>query len=313
MKYSAEEDQVIRAMYPTNPGTKVAETLGRDVKSVQNRARLLGVPGKDIWRPNEIAALRAAYTSLDGPIALNMLEKLLGRFRSNICRKARALGLTNQHRTKSEDHRRQDSENTKKWIQERGHPRGALGMKHTDETKAVIASKSRLMWADPNSKLNTPEMAQRRSDAMSARQASGQLRNGFTRCAGGRREDVGDMYFRSSWEANYARYLNWRKARGDLATWEYEPKTFTFDKIKRGTRSYTPDFLVCFMGGRHEWHEVKGWMDPASVTRLKRMAEFFPEEKVLVIGDQWFKMARRSGIASMLPNWETGARKCRNR
>src|SRR3972149_9721027 len=39
----------------------------------------------------------------------------------------------------------------------------------------------------------------------------------------GRRADLG-MFFRSAWEANVARYLNFLKTHGSVKGWEYEPK-----------------------------------------------------------------------------------------
>ncbi len=59
----------------------------------------------------------------------------------------------------------------------------------------------------------------------------------------GRAPDLGDTYFRSRWERNWARYLNFLVQHGEITGWEYEPKTFWFHKIKRGTRSYKPDFI----------------------------------------------------------------------
>ncbi|MCV6900732.1 DUF1064 domain-containing protein, partial [Escherichia coli] len=88
-------------------------------------------------------------------------------------------------------------------------------------------------------------------------------------------------FFRSSWEANYARYLNWLIAQGEIAKWEFECQTFVFHGITRGVISYTPDFKVYSKDGSHEWHEVKGWMDAKSKAKLKRMAKFYPAEKVV--------------------------------
>ena len=56
------------------------------------------------------------------------------------------------------------------------------------------------------------------------------------RGSGGRRDDLDGLFVRSSWEANYARYLNWLVKLGEIKGWEYEADTFAFDKIKRGTR-----------------------------------------------------------------------------
>lgn len=121
---------------------------------------------------------------------------------------------------------------------------------------------------------------------------------------GGKREDLGGRYFRSTWEANYARYLNFLLDHGDLLGWEYEPKTFRFPGIERGAFEYRPDFLVKKQTGA-EWHEVKGWMDPKSKTRLKRMAKYFPAEKVVVIDATWFRRANDQ-LAALIPGWERG-------
>ena len=92
-----------------------------------------------------------------------------------------------------------------------------------------------------------------------------------------------DFFFRSKWEANYALYLNFLIKQGQIKSWEYEPQIFYFLKIKRGTRSYTPDFKVWVSGAIYEWHEVKGYMDAASNTKLKRMALYYPAEHIKLI------------------------------
>jgi hypothetical protein len=122
---------------------------------------------------------------------------------------------------------------------------------------------------------------------------------------GGRRDDLGGRYFRSRWEANYARFLNFRQARGEISGWEYEPKEFEFPGVKRGCMRYKPDFRVILLDGSHVWHEVKGWMDAKSGTRMKRMAKFFPEEEVVIIDAPWFKSAGKL-LSGVVPGWEFG-------
>lgn len=179
-------------------------------------------------------------------------------------------------------------------------------MKHTEETRAVLSERSKAMWRNPESKINSQESAQKRSDLMLRRIVDGKMNaGGYSRTRGGKRDDLGGLYFRSAWEANYARYLNFLVSKGEIAGWAFEPKTFEFEKIKRGTRAYTPDFRVDLVGGGHEWHEVKGWMDDKSKTRLARFARYFPAEKLIVIDQSWFKSASKT-IARMLPNWEGG-------
>lgn len=116
---------------------------------------------------------------------------------------------------------------------------------------------------------------------------------------------IGDKraYFRSAWEANFARYLEWLRQTGQIQNWEHEPQTFWFDKIKRGTRSYLPDFRVIELGGNHTYYEVKGWMDPKSKTKLKRMALYHPEIKLILIDAKSYRgMAATMG--GLIPGWE---------
>ena len=119
---------------------------------------------------------------------------------------------------------------------------------------------------------------------------------------GGVRADLG-FYVRSAWEANYARMLNWRKERGEVVRWEYEPETFEFP-IKRGNRSYIPDFKVWYPDGHYEWHEVKGYMDAASKTKLKRFAKYYPNEKLVLIDSKMYRAMARV-LSGIIPNWET--------
>lgn len=97
-----------------------------------------------------------------------------------------------------------------------------------------------------------------------------------------------DNYYRSRWEANYARYLQLLKENGEIGEWEHEPDTFWFHAIKRGVRSYLPDFKVTHNNGDIVYHEVKGWYDKRSKTKLKRMAKYYPDVKLEVIDKDFF-------------------------
>jgi hypothetical protein len=268
------------------------------------------------WTEDEVALLVSHYSQQ--VVMLELLASKIGRDKANICRKARALGLTDVRRPKKlqlsinynpppstqEESAKRRSESQMARIRRDGHPRFMLGRKHSETSKLAMAEASREMWADPSSKVNTPEQTQRRSDEMYRRIKSGKMRRGYSRGLMGRRSDLGDQHFRSSWEANYARFLNWRITRGEVLSWEFEKHRFEFEAIRFGTRSYLPDFKVVMPDGKHEWHEVKGWMDRKSATKLKRMAKYFPEEKVVVIGADWFRAAKRSGLSAMVGGWE---------
>jgi len=103
---------------------------------------------------------------------------------------------------------------------------------------------------------------------------------------------VGDkepIFFRSSWEYYYAIFLAKLKQEGKIIDWKHEPKVFWFENIKRGVRSYLPDFCITHLNGSEEWAEVKGYFDTKSKTKMKRMAKYYPEVNIRLIGSEWFK------------------------
>ncbi len=122
------------------------------------------------------------------------------------------------------------------------------------------------------------------------------------------------IYFRSKWEANYACYLEWLRSRGEIASWLYEPTTFWFIEpktvgkrrlkgIKRGTNSYKPDFLVTERSGTARYEEIKGWFDPQSKTKLKRMALYYPEVRVILISKSAYQAIARQ-VRGIVPGWQ---------
>lgn len=128
--------------------------------------------------------------------------------------------------------------------------------------------------------------------------------SGKARSHGGKRSDINGIYFRSSWEANYARYLNWLISNGEIVSWEFEAETFEFSKIKRGSKFYTPDFKIVNQDRSVEFHEIKGYMDPKSITKIKRMGRYFPKIKLVVIDSDSYKKLSRD-VRKMIPNWES--------
>ena len=109
-------------------------------------------------------------------------------------------------------------------------------------------------------------------------------------------------YFRSKWEANYARHLEFCKKHELIIDWLHEPHTFWFEGIKRGVCSYLPDFKVIMEGGHH-WVEVKGYMDARSKTKIKRLKKYYPDEKIIVIDSMWFKK-NNAKMAALCSGWE---------
>ena len=104
------------------------------------------------------------------------------------------------------------------------------------------------------------------------------------------------MFFRSKWEVNYALYLVFLVKQKQIKRWTYEEDTFIFEKIKLGTRSYTPDFKIYNNDKSIEYHEVKGWMTPKSKTQIKRMAKYYPDIKLIIIDkDVYMDMKKKLG------------------
>lgn len=92
------------------------------------------------------------------------------------------------------------------------------------------------------------------------------------------------LYFRSQRERRHAEMLELQRRAGTIASWEHEPHRFWFDGVRAGVTSYLPDFRVVYPDGRVEYHEVKGWMDPRSITALRRMQRYHPDVRIVLFG-----------------------------
>lgn len=245
--------------------------------------------------------------------SLKRLAGLMGRPKANISRYARQLGLTNRNRPKPYLEKLKTLKPKQRTIpgfqsaglwQTNIHPKGMLGKTHSPEYRKAISERMKAQWADPNSILNSELFKLNRSDSMTFRRANNPPTNPYSRAKRGRRSDLGGKFFKSRWEANFARYLNFLKASGNILSWEYEPIRFDFEKIKRGTRSYLPDFAVMDkVDSEPYFYEVKGWMDKKSATRLKRMGLYHPKVRLIIIGAKEYKEIEIK-LGKVIPNWE---------
>lgn len=128
------------------------------------------------------------------------------------------------------------------------------------------------------------------------------IRNRYSCIKAGKRSDLNNQYFRSTWEANFARYLNLLQCCGNIYKWEYEADEFAFP-IKRGTRFYIPDFKVWDTpDSKPYYYEVKGFMDKKSQTKLKRMAKYYPDVKIIVVDNRQYKAIAKKSY--LIPGWE---------
>lgn len=140
-------------------------------------------------------------------------------------------------------------------------------------------------------KTHSKEVKEAQSKRMALRLRKG-IHNKRSICC--KRANMNNQFFRSSWEANYARYLDYNNIK-----WEYEPKTFTFP-LDRGTTRYTPDF---YLPETNVWVEVKGYMDKKSQIKVVRFRKYYPQEKlVLICGGEYRDLDRK--YRHIIPNWE---------
>lgn len=101
------------------------------------------------------------------------------------------------------------------------------------------------------------------------------------------------MFFRSKWEVNIALYLDFLIKQKQIKSWTYEKKVFIFDKIKFGIRSYRPDFEIINNDDNWEYWEVKGYMDARSKTKIKRMAKYYPDIKLIIIDSEIYQEIKK--------------------
>lgn len=111
----------------------------------------------------------------------------------------------------------------------------------------------------------------------------------FSRCKGGFREDLG-MYFRSSWEANYARYLNYQGI-----SWTYESETF---ELEPGV-TYTPDFVL----SNQSYVEIKGWLTEKAKNKLRLFKEQYPHASLELVQRKKYR-ALYATYSTIIPFWE---------
>ena len=311
--------QQLKVFYATgHEVSEISKALDRTEGSIRNKAWRLGITNPKDYSDEEIQYIKDNYNSYN----LREIAKHIGREGNyqNVCRKARELGLDRTAKKKeSTDHFKDESghwhkngwirrtaeqkankisTSMKEWHASNEHPKGMTGKTHTEKYKGELSKRVKKYW-----QVVTPEQLEvRRVKMVMTKIANDTLspqknqKNPYSRARGGKRADLNNIYFRSGWEANMARYYNFAGIK-----WVFEPKTFYFKDIKRGCVSYTPDF---YLPDDDRWVEVKGWMDDKSKTKLKRFAKYFPDEykKLEVITKSEYKEFEK--WSKLIPGWE---------
>lgn len=169
--------------------------------------------------------------------------------------------------------------------------------KKSDERLLSISQKIK-EW---NKNHMTSEMRHKISQTLKNKYAAGMP---IPQSKGGKRPDL-NMYFRSTWEANYARILNYENA-----DWSYESQRFSLlDNLGDIVAVYTPDFFT------DKWIEIKGHAKAADDwdcecsrcdrDKLKMLlfSEQYSNEEIEIIGKKEYRSLCVK-YASVISNWE---------
>jgi hypothetical protein len=286
-RWSSQECQFLTENYPQKGLKWCAENLNRVDASIRSQASKLGL------RLDKTSEFFLEFQA-------RAAQSKVGRKRPGHSQFMKNHRLENEF-VLTDSGRKSISDHAKKRIQEKGHPKGATGLVHTQEAKEKMSASSKKMWA------NMSESEKDKRSMVSSLNARKSLAKGVIGTASWKaawREIGGTRkFYRSRWEANYARYLEWMKKQGQIKSWEHEPKTFWFEGIKRGCLSYLPDFRVIDFYGNETYHEVKGWMDDRSKTKIKRMAKYHPDVILIVIEAKQYKAIEKSAT-KFIQGWE---------
>jgi len=290
-------EQLLEAYNRLGSVWKVAPEFGICGQSVWERLKKLGVVDKDRWTEQQLNILRQAYSdSTSNTLHINQLVNIIGKTKTSISGKAKRMGLTtNRNRKRDKTMRLAMSKRTKERIKNNGHPRGSY--KPNGEHSRVCPNCNILFKIHPSSNQRYCSII----CGHNRKQVNGH--QGYSKT--GKRQDLNNQYFRSRWEANYARYLNYLINNDEpIIKWEYEPQRFIFDQVKSKPFFYTPDFCIFFADDHIEYHEVKGWDYSNGQIARKRFAQYFPHLTLVLINQSWFNSITQQGIDKLIDNWE---------
>ena len=179
----------------------------------------------------EKAVITDWYLKHPNVLELDELSRLIGRPKTTISRCAKELGLTISNRPLSDAAIQKGNRTRERYLSseeyirfvkpaqiellsyyaKNKHPRGMAGKHHNDSAKMRISKAVTMRW-ERMGDTEKREFIARRKAACAEKGMFRTTENSYSRCHGGFRGDIGH-YFRSSWEANYARFLNFLDIR----------------------------------------------------------------------------------------------------
>lgn len=106
----------------------------------------------------------------------------------------------------------------------------------------------------------------------------------------GYREDLKE-YFRSTWEANFARILKFENEY-----YEYEKYSFFLEKGSR----YIPDF---YLPQEDVFVEIKGYWNERGKNKVLRFKKQYPDKLLIIVGEKTYDYLKNS-YQKIILNWE---------
>jgi len=289
MKWTKQQIETLIEFYPTKGKQWCIEHLGLTEGQIRQKASRLKLTARGIseaWHKKQIEHSKI----------------LTGRKRPDQSIVCKNNWKTGKFKFYTDERKQNTSHRMKNQWKVLQHPKGFKNHQHSDNSKKIISIKSIQAWNN-YSEMKKNDMKIKSLKTKEKNQTLYTNRVNTTWKSGWREIGEKRKFYRSKWEANYARYLEWLKRNNQIIDWQHECKTFWFEGIKRGCVSYLPDFLVIDLDNSESYHEVKGWMDDRSKTKLKRMAKYYPEVKLLVIASKEYKELTKK-MSAIIPDWE---------
>lgn len=138
---------------------------------------------------------------------------------------------------------------------------------------------------------------------------------------GGYREDLKREY-RSSWEANIHRLLNWMKQEGIPFTGKhvsYETVYVEFNVRRGGPMGYHPDFVLYLSSpiviGNRKYSkahiEISGFRDRKKIEKMKRLKEDYGDKNgiisIEIVSEVYYML--EDSYSAIVPNWELSGKR----
>lgn len=162
---------------------------------------------------------------------------------------------------------------------------------NTEEHREKLSQQMKSRWSDGTMAEKTKETSLRKYGVYHHTQRDEYVKAAakFSFAKQGYRDDL-RIYFRSSWEANFARYLNFLGK-----SWVYEPRQFL---LSSGI-SYIPDF---YLPSEEIYYEIKGaWVGKAK-EKVRLAIEEYGIKLIVIDFDEYKKISNE--YSTKISEWE---------